>query len=117
MVPAVETLPSGRKPALSSVRAAEILADGRLFSRARWRQLSVALALAPRQSEIVQLICDGHGYKAIAQRTGISINTVRMHMRALFAKLGAHDRLTVLLRVIATDRLLRKQARLRGQEH
>jgi DNA-binding NarL/FixJ family response regulator len=75
--------------------------------------LAAYLELTPRQSEIALLICQGHPYKRIAQRTGISINTVRMHMRALFPKLGAHDRLGVVLRMIAADRLLRRQARSR----
>ncbi len=116
MVPAVETMSRGRKPMLGAVRATGDLLEARLFTSARWGRLVEYLELTPRQSEIAQRICEGLTYKAIAQQTGISINTVRMHMRALFSKLGAHDRLSVVLRMIAADRLLRKQARQKDGE-
>ena len=113
MVPAVEVAPRGRKPMFAADRAPGELNEPPLFTPARWGQLVAYLGLTPRQSEIAHLICQGHAYKAIAQQTSISINTVRMHMRALFPKLGAHDRLSVVLRMIAADRLLRRQARFR----
>jgi DNA-binding NarL/FixJ family response regulator len=112
VVPTVETAPHRRRPVLTSGRPMGEPETG-LFTPARWCQLAAYLELTPRQSEIAQLICQGHAYKAIAQQTGISINTVRMHMRALFPKLGAHDRLSVVLHLIAADRLLRKQTRFR----
>jgi DNA-binding NarL/FixJ family response regulator len=113
MVPAVESASRRCKPVLAAGRATGEVVEVPLFNPARWRQLIAYLGLTPRQSEIAQLICQGHAYKAIARQTGISINTVRMHMRALFPKLGAHDRLSVVLRMIATDRLLRREARFR----
>ncbi len=114
MVPRVALAPRGRSRVFAPARALEESVETRLFSPARWRQLAEHLDLSPRQSEIAQLICEGHAYKAIAERAGISINTVRMHMRALFPKLGAHDRLSIVLRMIAADRLLRRQARFRA---
>ncbi len=107
MVPALELRSRRRKPVLALVRPGRDFSGTRLFTPARWSQLARLFELTPRQSEIAQLICEGHAYKAIAQRTGVSINTIRMHMRALFPKLGAHDRLSVVLRMIAADRTLR----------
>jgi DNA-binding NarL/FixJ family response regulator len=92
-------------------------ADTPLFTEARWRQLAEYLELTPRQSEISRCICRGRTYKAIAAETGISINTVRMHMRALFEKLGAHDRLSTVLRIVHADRALATAPTLRRATH
>lgn len=78
----------------------------RLFSDAQWQRLVAHFQLTPRQSDIARLICRGHTYKAIAMRTGISINTVRMHIRELFDKVRAHDRVSVVVRLITTERTL-----------
>jgi DNA-binding NarL/FixJ family response regulator len=75
-----------------------------LFSETTWAHLKRALGLTARQCEVARLICSGFGYEAVALHTGISINTVRMHMRALFAKLGVHDRVSAILLLISVER-------------
>jgi DNA-binding NarL/FixJ family response regulator len=47
--------------------------------------------LTPRQREVLQLIAAGHTTKAIAQRLGISVQTVAMHRTQLMERLGIHD--------------------------
>ncbi len=85
--------------------------DLELFPPARWQALGATLRLTPRQVEIARQICRGGTYKSIATQSGISINTVRMHMRALFAKLGAHDRVTAVIQIVMTERTLPVRAR------
>ena len=77
-----------------------------LFPEARWGQLAAYMGLTPRQSEIASYICQGCTYESIALQTGISINTVRMHMRALFLRLGARDRLNAVLHFVRVERAL-----------
>lgn len=110
--PALKSIPGNRATALLRSRLANGAPQRALFSEARWRQLVESLALTPRQGEIARLMCDGHTYKAIALRIGISVNTVRMHIRALFAKLAAHDRLSAVLQLITADRALSTRRRL-----
>jgi DNA-binding NarL/FixJ family response regulator len=74
------------------------------ISADRLQHLLLSLALTPRQSQLARLICQGHTYKSMALSMGISVNTVRVHVRALFAKLGMHDRLGVVLHILALDR-------------
>jgi DNA-binding CsgD family transcriptional regulator len=75
-----------------------------LFSETEWRDLQETLALTSRQCEIAHLMCKGLSYKGIADQAGISINTVRMHMRTLFMKLGTHDRVTTILHLVTATR-------------
>jgi DNA-binding NarL/FixJ family response regulator len=53
--------------------------------------------LTVRESEILALVAEGLKNNAIAERLFISPQTVRWHLRSLYAKLGTHDRAKVAL--------------------
>lgn len=76
-----------------------------LFTEAEWGHLASVFGLTPRQCQIARLMCAGLTYKSVGAHVSISINTVRMHMRALFAKLGVHDRVSLVLQLVAAERL------------
>jgi DNA-binding CsgD family transcriptional regulator/uncharacterized protein YkwD len=48
--------------------------------------------LTPRQAEILELVAAGLGDKEIAKRLGVSIPTVRTHLRRMFRDRGYHNR-------------------------
>jgi DNA-binding CsgD family transcriptional regulator len=48
--------------------------------------------LTPRELEILGAVGDGLSNKAVARRLGISGHTVKFHLEAVFAKLGATTR-------------------------
>ena len=47
-------------------------------------------ALTPREREVLQLICDGLSNLVIAERLGLSINTVAVHRANIMNALGVH---------------------------
>jgi len=49
-------------------------------------------ALTPREHEVLQVLAEGLSNRAIASRLNISEHTVKFHMSAIFAKLGAGNR-------------------------
>lgn len=49
-------------------------------------------SLTPRELEILGCLGDGQSNKAVARRLGISQHTVKFHLEAVFAKLGANSR-------------------------
>ncbi|GAB1385162.1 response regulator transcription factor [Melaminivora sp.] len=53
--------------------------------------------LTARQGEVLQLLCTGKPNKVIARDLGLSENTVRVHVAAIFAQLGVNSRSTALL--------------------
>ncbi len=53
---------------------------------------AVASPLTPREREVLAMMAEGLGNKSIARRLGISDHTVKTHVAALFAKLGASSR-------------------------
>jgi DNA-binding NarL/FixJ family response regulator len=48
-------------------------------------------ALSKREREVVQLVAEGHGNAAVAERLGVSKRTVESHRRRIAEKLGAGD--------------------------
>jgi DNA-binding NarL/FixJ family response regulator len=72
---------------------------GGLLVRAPWPAESSGFAaagdespLTRRETEILTLIGQGMSNKAVARHLGISVHTVKFHLEALFARLGATNR-------------------------
>jgi len=72
---------------------------GGLLVRAAWPSERSGFApasedspLTPRETEILTLIGQGMSNKAVARHLGISVHTVKFHLEALFARLGATNR-------------------------
>lgn len=49
-------------------------------------------ALSPKEHQVVQCVVEGLSYKLIADRMSISINTVRHHIRNIYAKLQINSK-------------------------
>ncbi len=49
-------------------------------------------ALTEREIEILRLVANGHANKQIAWRLNLSNDTIKAQLKAIFAKLGVHDR-------------------------
>jgi LuxR family maltose regulon positive regulatory protein len=48
--------------------------------------------LSEREIEVLQLIAEGLTNREIATRLFLSVNTVKVHSRNIYGKLGAHNR-------------------------
>jgi DNA-binding NarL/FixJ family response regulator len=51
-----------------------------------------SVELSPREREILDLISDDHDDTAIAERLGLSRNTVRNHVARIYSKIGTNRR-------------------------
>jgi DNA-binding NarL/FixJ family response regulator len=47
--------------------------------------------LTPREVELLSQLADGHSYSSAAAALGISVNTVRNHIRSIYEKLQVHS--------------------------
>jgi DNA-binding CsgD family transcriptional regulator len=64
-------------------------------------ELAGACGLTPREREILELLARGRTKAHIAEAFFISENTVRNHVKHIYAKLGVHDRQELIDRVEA----------------
>jgi len=108
LVSAIEAGASGyitkHKPAAEVIAAVRAAADGemlvssdmlaRLLPRVTQRRATrVGHDLTAREREVLELLVDGTPNNELAERMGISRNTVRNHVQNLLNKLGVHSRL------------------------
>jgi DNA-binding NarL/FixJ family response regulator len=48
--------------------------------------------LSARQIKILQMLAEGHSYKTCAESLGLSVDTVRFHVRRIYERLHVHSR-------------------------
>ena len=60
--------------------------------QARLDETAARPTLSKREVEVLELVLDGCRNKEIADTLSISQETVRVHLRTIFAKLDVHDR-------------------------
>ena len=85
--------------AVRSVAAGEIWASRRVVSQLIQEFLAAKSAggLSHREREILGLIGEGYKNREIAEELCISPETVRWHLRGLYAKIGVKDRLSAVV--------------------
>lgn len=60
----------------------------------------VAVELTDSQRQLLALLAEGHGYRGAAEAMGISPNTVRNHVRAVYDKLHVHSKNAAVARAL-----------------
>lgn len=50
------------------------------------------VSLTPAERRLLALLAEGHTYHAAASRLGVTVNTVRNHVRAIYDKLEVHSK-------------------------
>ncbi len=63
-----------------------------------------AFALSGREHELLGLLATGSDTRAMARQMSLSEHTIQDHLKSIFAKTGARDRVTVLSRALGTQR-------------
>ena len=48
--------------------------------------------LTPHEVRILTLLVEGHNYGTAAEELGVSVNTIRFHMRSIYGKLQVHSK-------------------------
>jgi two-component system, NarL family, response regulator YdfI len=89
----------GEFDTLARARAASIHADAVILAREPDSPESranepewIEERLTPREIEVLELLAEGRSNKSIAERLGISDQTVKFHVASISGKLGASNR-------------------------
>jgi DNA-binding NarL/FixJ family response regulator len=64
--------------------------------RARLEERAAQPTLTPREIQVLKLVAAGHRNKEIAALLGLSEETVPVHLKSIFSKLGVNDRTTAV---------------------
>ena len=97
----------GEHPTLAAARAAAVDADAVLVAGLARRldddddtAFAVEEMLTPREVQVLELLAEGLPNKAIAERLGISDQTVKFHVSSISGKLGAANRTDAVRRAV-----------------
>lgn len=74
-----------------------LLAQVRRPSAATTPALTTQHRITPRETEVLQMIADGHSTPEVAERLFISQKTVKNHLASIYQKLDARDRTQAVL--------------------
>jgi DNA-binding CsgD family transcriptional regulator len=73
-----------------------------------------AFGLTPREHELLGRLATGGDTRAMARQMSLSEHTIQDHLKSIFTKTGARDRVTVLSRALGTRREPDTRARNNG---
>jgi DNA-binding NarL/FixJ family response regulator len=62
--------------------------------------------LSPQETRVLKLLGEGHHYKTAAEEMGISVHTVRFHLRSIYSKLEVHSKSEAVAKALR-ERLIR----------
>jgi two-component system, NarL family, nitrate/nitrite response regulator NarL len=87
-------------PAKTLVNAVRFMAMGEIYAPVEFMTASTEVAtvhalaekLSPREVQVLKGLCEGKANKEIARDLGIQEPTVKLHMKTLYRKIGAHNR-------------------------
>jgi DNA-binding NarL/FixJ family response regulator len=68
----------------------------------RPRPAGTASHLAPREREVLQVLAMGRSTEEAARQLGISVHTLRTHLKKAMTKLGARSKLEAILQALRT---------------
>jgi LuxR family maltose regulon positive regulatory protein len=88
-----------RRALFEKLRTASAAAwDGTTAAASATRTHELRALLTPRECEILDLIAEGQSNKAIARQLSLGPETVKSHLKNVFAKLGVERRTQAVLR-------------------
>lgn len=61
--------------------------------------------LSPRERQLLELLAAGHTYKTAAHEMGIRLDTVRFHVRNLYARLAVHSKTEAVVKALRSGLL------------
>ena len=94
--PAAETQPAPQAPTNpAGTPATEGTFDAQAFEQ-RCRKLAQLYRLSPREVDIAALMAQGRSVPYIADKLGLSANTVRSYAQEAYAKLGVHSKQEII---------------------
>ncbi len=99
-MPSVEPPGGGLEHAAASV----VVTIEEASAAERLELFARVFALTPREYELVGLLATGADTRTMSRRMTLSQHTVQDHLKSIFAKTGARDRVTLLSRALGTGR-------------
>ena len=73
---------------------------GPLLAAADWEAFVKSHRLTPRQAQVLDRVCRGHGYVDLCVLLNMKRSTLRTHLRTAYEKVGCADRVGLILSLV-----------------
>lgn len=80
----------------------QLLAELRMFRAREWTRTSMFQRLTHREQQVLGALCEGNAVDDIAEKSCVSVATVRSQVRAILTKLNVNSQLTAVALVRKT---------------
>jgi DNA-binding NarL/FixJ family response regulator len=84
------------RQATARADAVVLARDSRVRASSNDEDAWISQSLTPREIDVLELLAEGLSNKSIAERLGISDQTVKFHVASISSKLGASNRTDVV---------------------
>ncbi len=91
-------MPSDKKESIDPGDSIYKQPDVALLNEKQWRYVQRRYHLSPRELEVAKLICKGFVNGDIADKLNVKPGTVKTHIKSIFGKTRARNKITLLLR-------------------
>jgi len=110
LLEAIQQVRSGGAPMSSSI-ARKVVEYFNEIGEQKSNTSTNTATLSPREQQVLELLAKGAAYKKIADQLALSIDTIRMHVKHIYAKLYVHSRSEATEKYLNRfDRAARKHA-------
>lgn len=93
-----EPIDEDKRESINPGHSLYMLPDVALLDEKQWRYVQRRYHISPRELEVAKLVCKGFVNGNIAKKLNVKQGTVKTHLRSIFAKTHAKNRITMLLR-------------------
>jgi len=80
-----------------------------LLNEKQWSYVQRYYQLSPRELQVARLVCRGNTNDDMAQKLKVKQGTIKTHLRSIFSKARARNKITLLLRFVAIANHLTEQ--------
>jgi len=71
-----------------------------LLNERQWDYVQRRYRMSPRELEVARLVCQGFTNADMAEKLDVKPGTIKTHLRSIFAKVHARNKITLLLSFI-----------------
>jgi len=78
-----------------------------LLNEKQWDYIQRHFRMSPRELQVARLVCRGFTNADVANKLSVKEGTVKTHLRSIFSKVRARNKISLLLRFIHTAGILK----------
>jgi two-component system nitrate/nitrite response regulator NarL len=68
-----------------------------MYRAKNFSDIAETFSVSDRQQQVITLLCNGLSNREIAEKLGVTEGTIKIHVHAIFEKLGVRSRIELMI--------------------